>query len=480
MNQDVSLQLSEYGDKSGDKMRTMVTVVELHNLQAGQILTVHLSGKGAGALLFKGGKKAATAYFRQRSGSDSLIKIGKVSKLDSKNKNAETATLKEIFFEANKLYELSSTVKDIKAYLDDQKVQQALEAERRKNELEEIYRQKKIEEARGSLADLFLRYIDESEKQESMRQELRRVLDRELIGNHPDIASKKARDVTPEDIVVVLSSIEGRGAKAMADKVRSYLGAAFNFELKMKYSYKANKNKDTKNFEVVSNPVALIPKHHKVNCITRVLTDQELQRFYNTICKTKGVSERMGLLFQLNIQLGGQRILQLSREPWSAYDQENKTVTILDMKGKPRGERAGSAKARRHILPLTRSALIIVKKLQAVSDGFIYPFSNFGDKPFDKCSFSHAVKTWVESDNGLLGGVRIESFTPRDIRRTCTQLIKRMGIEQKNSDILQSHGMTGVVMDHYLNDPALFVNDKKTALVVYERKLNKILKGVPV
>ena len=56
--------------------------------------------------------------------------------------------------------------------------------------------------------------------------------------------------------------------------------------------------------------------------------------------------------------------------------------------------------------------------------------------------------------------------------------MKRIGVVQNDSDALQSHGMTGTVMDHYLNNPELFTADKLSALKKYERELKKIVSKV--
>ncbi|MDF9776260.1 tyrosine-type recombinase/integrase [Pseudomonas baetica] len=452
-----------------------VTVFELSALQSGKSLIVQLSGRGAGSLVFKGGKKACTAFFRERTNSgDSLIKIGKVSKATAKNKNETISSLKEIMNEANRLHELAATVPSIKQYLADEKVKEQLAAERQRNELEEIKKQQKIESARGSLSDLFLKYIENSTMQPEGKDEHRRVLKKELNENNPAIASKKARDVTAQDIVCILRGIEERGSSAMADKVRAYLGAAFQYEIKGKNSYRPKVGNVTQTFELTHNPVNDVPKEYSSRAVMRALTNEELKQFYNTISKTKGVSESMGLLFMLNIQLGGQRILQLSRASWTAYDLKRKIITIIDPKGRKRKgqEHAG----RTHIIPLTESAIAIIQRLKAITEGFEFPFSVNGDKPFQVSSFSHATRAWLTSTNAMLDGEQIIRFSARDIRRTCTQLMKKMGIHQEHSDALQSHGLTGVVMEHYLNDPYLLVPDKLEALKIYERELSKILK----
>ncbi len=452
-------------------------MIELNNLDSGKLLTVHLTGTGTGALIFKGGQKAATAYFRDRSnGGDKLIKIGKISKLNSKNKNVETDSLKSIIQEANRLYSLSGTVGNLQAHLEDEKIKAQLESERRKTELSEIVQKKKIEEARGSLTDLFQNYIDGSGIDEGSRKELSRILAKDLIEACPEIAIKKARDVTPDDIVKILGKISARNAPAMADKVRSYLSAAYGFELKNRYAYSVKKSADAKRFEVDSNPVQLISKEHTGNPRTRALNDLELKQFYNTVAKTEGVSERMGLLFQLNIQLGGQRILQLSRAPWADYDFIGKTVKLIDPKGKPKN----GVKAKRvHIVPLTTSAIKLIHRLQKVSEGFDFPFSVNGIKPFGVTSFSHAIATWLASKNAVLNDKRIEKFDARDLRRTCTQLLMRIGVRPEDNNVLQSHGISGVVHEHYLNEPMLYVPQKAKALKALEKKLKTILSEKP-
>lgn len=129
-----------------------------------------------------------------------------------------------------------------------------------------------------------------------------------------------------------------------------------------------------------------------------------------------------------------------------------------------------------HIIPLTNSAIAIIQRLKIITEGFEFPFSVSGDKPFQVSSFSHATREWLTSSNAIIDGKQISPFAPRDIRRTCTQLTKRMGILQDHSNALQSHGVAGIVADHYLNDPTLLVPDKLEALKIYERGMNKILK----
>lgn len=467
------------GDKGGDKMRHSVTVLELNALPPGESMTVHMTGKGAGAVLFKSGVKAITAYFRQRVGQkDQLVKIGKIGRLESKNRNEEITSLKTVMREAERLYVLAASVKDVKAHLENESIGRALEAERKKAELVDLQRQQSIHNARGTLSDLLQSYIDCGGKQDAMRAEIQRVLDKEIKKDNPEIGAKKARDVTSEDIVIILRKIYLRGSKSMANKVRTYLHTAYSHGLKNRYSYTDKLVSESKLFELVDNPVKLIPKNFTEAAGERSLSKAELRQFYITIDKTKGISERMGLLFKLNVQLGGQRILQLARAPWASYELDRGVVKLLDLKGRP-PEDADAKKAKIHILPITKAASSLVMRLREISDGFYFPFSEDGKTPYTVSSFAHATRAWLKSENSKINGVQIPHFTPRDLRRTCNQMLVSMGIPINEANILQSHGLTGVVMRHYLNNPELFVADKENALVVFEKKLGKILKAKP-
>lgn len=442
-----------------------VTILELKALRAGETLTEHLTGRGTGSLLFKGGAAGVTAFFRIRKKSaDVLIKIAKYPAVD----------LIAIRKKAKELSELAATGVDVKKYLADVEVKSRLEAEQRKAELAEIEWQRKIDAARGTLRELFENYIESRRGSIGGRQieELERVLKKELITDNPSLASKKARDITAEDIFVIISKIYDRGSDGMADKMRSYLHACFEYELKNTFSLKNRNRNGLIKFELLMNPVSLISKDRPAVAKTRALTDGELKQFYHTIDCTDGVSEVMGLLFKLNIFLGGQRILQLAQAPWSHYDFKNNYIKLID--GKGRKKEGSSPKI--HLLPLTSSALAIIERLQVISGSSDYPFSLMGHSPFDVSSFAHATKKWLDSKNGKLNGNQIAAFTPRDIRRTCSRIMQKLKVDESLNNKIQSHGVSGVTRTHYLNDPEGSLPEKLSALTKYEKGLKRILK----
>jgi integrase len=463
--------------KSVTKMRTTVTVMEARALAPNKTLTIHLEGRGAGSLLLKGGAKATTAFFRIRTGEvDSLLKLGRINKKEIRQSASPADSLAEIMKEARRLYDLAATVSNLKEHIDNENVEKQLALEARKSELEALAERKRIDSARGTFAELFSSYIDNVNCSEETKKEYRRALKRDILQDNPDLANSKARDIKSGDIIQILGNIYRRNSPGMADKMRSYLHAAFQFEIDRTHSYKISAGVDSRVFELESNPVSAIPKQFKSEDVTRVFSDRELARFYRSITLGNGVSRRMGLLFKLNIQIGGQRIAQLARARHCDFDFVNKKVYLIDRKG--RRKNGAEKRDRVHIVPLTPAAIEIIDELFLLSEGFDYPFSENGKKPYLTSSFSHVTSRWIEYQNQLTGD-EFPHFSPRDIRRTCSQLMKRLGVDQNESDALQSHGMSGVVIEHYLNNPELFTSDKISALKVYERGLKKILKDNP-
>ncbi|MNT95678.1 hypothetical protein D3C72_2376010 [compost metagenome] len=53
--------------------------------------------------------------------------------------------------------------------------------------------------------------------------------------------------------------------------------------------------------------------------------------------------------------------------------------------------------------------------------------------------------------------------------------MQRNGVEDRLSDLLQSHGVSGVVADHYRNNPAAYLPEKLKAVELFDNALEKIL-----
>jgi hypothetical protein len=74
-----------------------------------------------------------------------------------------------------------------------------------------------------------------------------------------------------------------------------------------------------------------------------------------------------------------------------------------------------------------------------------------------------------------LDGQPIPKFTPKDIRRTCTHFMQRNDIKDFDSDALQSHGQTGVVVKHYRNNPEARLPQMRPTMAAFDAALSRLL-----
>lgn len=443
----------------------MINDQRIKGLQAGQEITEALGGRGTGTLLIKRRAKDAqpTAYFRYSlAGKRQTVAIGRYK---------ETAgmaglTLAELRGEARRLSDLLRLYPDLKEHLEQERV-------KAEHEQQERLRLAAIEAAKGTFRQLFSAYIDDRASagvREQQVKDFRRILAVDLE-RFPSIMSLPAKDVAPAHINQLLTPIVERGAVRQAAKVRSFLMAAFQYGIKRDNQIGMT---GSVTFDLSFNPVTAVTfsDEHKqiINKVgRRALSEAELRRFYKTIdAEGSGVSFAMAQLFRMVIATGGQRIEQLAREPWTSYKDD--AVCLIDAKGK------GGIK-RQHFVPLSGRAKAILRELKPFTGQHSHPFSMVSDKPLSSEAFSKATRRWLETDHAILNGERIKHFTPRDLRRSLTQLMQTHGISNGASDELQSHGLGGVVSEHYRNNPELSIPSKKKTMDALERILSRVLDG---
>lgn len=435
----------------------------IKGMAAGAEITEQLAGRGAGTIVLRRRSLDAqpSAYFRYSYlGKRQLISIGNYKT----TANSTGLTLASIRSEARKLSELLADHPDLKAHIE----QQQVEAEQAEIEQQRLAA---IEAAKGTFRQLFRAYIADRENagvRPDQIKDFRRILAVDLEA-FPDVMGMLAKEVQPAHINKLLSPIVKRGAVRQAAKVRSFLMAAFQYGIKKDNLIGST---DAVTFDLAFNPVTAVTfsdEHNKlINKVgKRSLTEAELKQFYLTVdSPDSGVSYVMAQLFRLVIATGGQRIEQLCREPWGSYTDN--TVCLIDAKGK------GGVK-REHHVPLSDRAKQIIASVREVTEGHTHPFSASKDKSFIPESFSQATKRWLASEYAVIDGERIEHFTPRDLRRTLTQLMQKYGVSNSASDELQSHGVTGVVSNHYRNDPKASIPSKEITIAAVERIISGVL-----
>lgn len=133
----------------------------------------------------------------------------------------------------------------------------------------------------------------------------------------------KAKDVTPLQIKIILSGIIQRDAVVHANRVRSYLMAAFNYGLKADNDPMNTSVGITFGIEV--NPVSAIPKQSSAEKVGDTwLTLEELRVVMEQFAEATNVGPLMQHLIRFCVYAGGQRA-----SPWSAIDWQQKTLLVI-------------------------------------------------------------------------------------------------------------------------------------------------------
>jgi len=350
---------------------------------------------------------------------------------------------------------LSKAREDIKSY--GQQLKDGLDPKVEiEKQLKQTIIEERIESQKGSIEQLFISYTAQMER--DGKRTYKAVLSSLEKEVYPHIdQNTKAKDITPHDIIIVLSNMIKRDAVTQSNRVRSYLMAAFNHGLKHDND-PANYIQDAK-FGLTFNPVAGIPKQkaaekvgdHYLNKIeVKLLLNDMTNEFYRF-----QMGESIRSLIQLCFFTGGQRPYELAATKWDCVDWDNKTLLIRPEISKNKKE---------HLIPLTNSSLkiLLTQKEQNTESDFIFPHKFDSNKHLRLDSLSQSITRYRDASD-------IRPFIPRDIRRTCKTLMGELGISKSIRDRLQNHALQDVSSKHY--DRYDYLPEKRIALESWEQHL---------
>ena len=446
-----------------------ITLIQLKNLV--YRISEAVGSRGDGALLFERRSTGIIeAYYRYKhQGKESKIKIGQCQT----TRDGHGYSLAECRDKAQSLANLRRECGgDLKGHLSTlELMRQQHEAERRQAEAAEA--------AKGSFADLIKSYLTEQERLgRSTISQTRQALNLNVTRSFPAIAAKKAKDITPDDIVTILAAIHNRGSEAESVRVRSILHAVFSFGLKGDYD---PTRVGEKRFYLQYNPVAATKKNTSAAQVCdRVLSPEEVKQLWERIGETHCVGFILGRFIRFMLATGGQRPLQLLRARWSDYDFARNCVTLRDAKGN------GGVKV--HVVPLSQRALSIIEEVKAYTEDYPWPFctgvasrkaETKGELvPIDINSLKNAFTRYNQlliDEAKETGRPEPEWFTARDIRRSVKNLLVDAGVSREQRNLLQSHGQTGVDVKHY--DRHEHLPEKRESIRRYDALLGRILRG---
>lgn len=330
----------------------------------------------------------------------------------------------------------------------------------------------------GTLADLVNAYVDQlREKGKESATDTERTMRLHVTKPFPVLAATNAKDITPSDISDVMAQMIGKGIQRRTNIARSMLSAAFAFgaaldnDPRRKARALQAGGTEAKRFGIVSNPVTLVPPiqdYEKAG--ERTLTDDELKAYWLAIDK---LSPGIGACLKVALLLGGQRLSQIKRLTRTGYNADDRTVELLD--GKGRGA------ARVHLLPVSGQ---VIEQLQTMEQlnakEYLFSTTN-GQKEIDLTTLSVLVSTIAqayakERQKKHPDQPAIVPYTARDIRRSVETRMAALGISKEIRAQVLSHGrQSGVQAKHY--DKYSYLPEKTAALAKWEAHLQEVFSG---
>ena len=339
-------------------------------------------------------------------------------------------------------------------------------AERTRRAEEESARLAAEDAQRGTLRQLLEAYTAHLERlgKQSVK-DVRSIFTKHVLEDAPDLAGRKATDVTVDDFVGIIGKLVEAGKGRTADKARSYLRAAYQLALESKTNPGAPLA--LRAYGITVNPIASIGALSQFNrARDRALSAPELGAFLRRIDALHSSPQRDAL--QLSLLLGGQRPVQLLRLRAADVDLSAGTVTLYDGKG-------ARSQPRAHVLPLVKDATALLKRrLGALQEGEPV-FSTDTKHPMRVETLGAEVSEIVEKMRKTDPPEAREPFQLRDLRRTAETMMAGLGISKDIRAQVQSHGLGGVQARHY--DRHEYALEKRQALDKWTRHLEKLKTG---
>ncbi|TAG46793.1 MAG: integrase [Betaproteobacteria bacterium] len=416
---------------------------QLAKLKAGRFITIQKI-KPSGALQArKQSNGAITLYWRFNIGEKTgRVGIGLYDPLASPKTRTKTsrgysiaAAISEAEAKASKHYE-SKSIGGYPALVE----REQAEADARQRTIEKA--------AHFTLARLLEDYANHMETLgRRSHRDARSIFKLHVVERSPDIATSPAAGVSTEQAADMLRAVVKTGKHRTANKLRSYLHAAYQ-------TAKKSRTKPTipehfKGYGIVTNPIKDIEPDQSANKADKnPLSVNELCRYWRAL---KLIDDFRGAVLRLHLLTGGQRIEQLVRLKTVDITADFDEIIILDGKGRP------GIEVRKHIVPLTKLAKAALRACKPAGE---YALSTDGGVTHISAT---TLSGWAcEVVEGMESKSTIPNFQAKRIRSGVETLLSKAGANLEVRGHLQSHGISGVQKRSY--DDNDFLREKRAAL----------------
>lgn len=269
-----------------------------------------------------------------------------------------------------------------------------------------------------------------------------------------------ANEVTPYQLRLCLSDFIQRGAIDSANRTLSTLAAGFQFGMHADNNPAVMSN-DIR-YGIMTNPAAPIPPQDIATSPgDRFLQWGELGMLLNELNRPAQHAifpPDVARALLLCIHTGGQRPYEIVANPVTAYDRENRVLTISP----------GISKTKNfHAVPLTNSAIEIIESQLKAHPKAVMIFPGLTEKTdhlLTRVLWEWLNRYCVKTDTQL--------FNPRDLRRTFKTLAAALGMSLELRDRIQNHKIRGVSSHHY--DRYQYLAEKRAGLEIWEKKISQL------
>lgn len=288
---------------------------------------------------------------------------------------------------------------------------------------------------------------------------------RHIFDPFPRLAAKPADEVTVEDVMPVFHGLAKAGKFREAEKLRTYLRAAFTAARKARTDAAMHA---FVGFQIRYNPLDDLavtrPKEAALDAAQAAkerkwaLSEAQLAAYWGRI---QALPAPHGSMLRLHLLTGGQRVKQLSRLERSNLDEDTKTVTLFDSKGRRQV-------AYEHVVPLLPEAEQAIEEMRGLAGPYLFSVSRGKDG-----AVYHTLRdAMLEVAQAMVEAGEVHQvFTPGTIRKTVETRLAAAGVGKDIRARLQSHGIGGVQDKHY--DAHDYDAEKRAAL----RKLRVMCEG---
>ncbi len=360
--------------------------------------------------------------------------------------------------ELSRLYR--SGITDLHAHCAQQRASQ----EQARREAEEKARRAVESAQRSSLRQLLEAYVAHLERSgKQCARDVNSIFAAHVFRAAPEVASRKAAEVSIDDFVRVIGTLTETGKGRTAAKLRSYLRAAYSLAIRSRTD--PSIPLELRTFAIEANPLAGVGALAQFSrARNRTLSGPELAGFLKRLdAIPESVSKHA---IQLCVLLGGQRPVQLLRARAVDVDLSAGHIGLYDSKGARRQPRV-------HVVPLTTDAArILERRLKALQEG--EPLFSTDGRTIMRIETVSVLVRGIAAEMATAKEVR-ELFQLRDIRRTCETMLASLGVSSDVRAQVQSHGLGGVQTRHY--DRHDYMAEKRQALETWARHLERLKTG---